>query len=467
MLRQMFSDLCDEVEATLNRIAQEQEGIAHAQVALANERQLFDAQKDEKVMAARAALASRTALFEAEQAMLQKAVDGGEVIELNVGGHLYTTQRATLISQPQSVLGVMFSGRWEDGLTRDSAGRVFIDRDGEAFGAVLAVLRRESIQPTADMERRVLELADFLGLQCVAEVLGKGPGGGKLYAVGGQHHACRVSARLEMFDDTTKIWTALPDMATGRFNCGAAVLNDTLYVVGGCNGNETDLLRTCERFDVTTMTWTAIPSMSTPRESMAVAVDTGKLYVVGGCTKYKISGRCEMFDPATTRWTNLPNMPTQRTGPAASVIHGRLYVVGGYGRVGHFAPCEVLDLTLNTWRALPDMPTPRYGLGAAAVDGKLYAIGGMTVGSIGSACCEVFDPAAQMWRVLSDMSIPRWFFGVGVIDGKVCAVGGQTPHGVSGSCEVFDPKTNTWASFPSMITPRSSLAIASGNNQQE
>lgn len=53
------------------------------------------------------------------------------VINLNVGGYLYTTSLSTLTKYEDSMLAVMFSGRHE--IVRDENGRYFIDRDGKHF----------------------------------------------------------------------------------------------------------------------------------------------------------------------------------------------------------------------------------------------------------------------------------------------------------------------------------------------
>ncbi|KAA0175477.1 hypothetical protein FNF27_03177 [Cafeteria roenbergensis] len=67
------------------------------------------------------------------------ADDPDEVVELNVGGTVFTTLRATLVAFESSRLEAMLSGRWR--VPRDAAGRVFVDRDPALFGRVLAFLR--------------------------------------------------------------------------------------------------------------------------------------------------------------------------------------------------------------------------------------------------------------------------------------------------------------------------------------
>ena len=53
------------------------------------------------------------------------------VVNLNVGGYLFTTSLSTLTKYEDSMLAVMFSGRHD--IVRDESGRYFIDRDGEYF----------------------------------------------------------------------------------------------------------------------------------------------------------------------------------------------------------------------------------------------------------------------------------------------------------------------------------------------
>ncbi|XP_039598534.1 BTB/POZ domain-containing protein KCTD12-like [Polypterus senegalus] len=64
-----------------------------------------------------------------------------EIIELNVGGQVYVTRHATLVSVPDSLLWTMFSQKKPKELARDSKGRYFLDRDGFLFRYILDYLR--------------------------------------------------------------------------------------------------------------------------------------------------------------------------------------------------------------------------------------------------------------------------------------------------------------------------------------
>eukprot|EP00603_Paraphysomonas_imperforata_P006469 CAMPEP_0114448236 /NCGR_PEP_ID=MMETSP0103-20121206/20215_1 /TAXON_ID=37642 ORGANISM="Paraphysomonas imperforata, Strain PA2" /NCGR_SAMPLE_ID=MMETSP0103 /ASSEMBLY_ACC=CAM_ASM_000201 /LENGTH=193 /DNA_ID=CAMNT_0001620233 /DNA_START=191 /DNA_END=769 /DNA_ORIENTATION=- len=56
-------------------------------------------------------------------------------IKIDVGGNCYTTSCTTLCRFPESMIGVMFSGRHP--LTLDDEGYCFIDRDGAHFRHIL------------------------------------------------------------------------------------------------------------------------------------------------------------------------------------------------------------------------------------------------------------------------------------------------------------------------------------------
>ena len=132
-----------------------------------------------------AAVSSARDAIEAERAALErerermagaagaKAVDG-DVVTLNVGGTLVCTQRRTLTAARDSLLGAMFSGRWEESLVRDAAGHAFLDDDPEVFAGLLAELRaratlvdgvRNGLRSTLEYSSHAVALADKYALR--------------------------------------------------------------------------------------------------------------------------------------------------------------------------------------------------------------------------------------------------------------------------------------------------------------
>ena len=73
--------------------------------------------------------------------MDKKFIFNGPKIVLDVGGTHYSTSRSTLTKYPESMLGVMFSGRHDLETMQCKDGSFFIDRDGTHFRYILNYLR--------------------------------------------------------------------------------------------------------------------------------------------------------------------------------------------------------------------------------------------------------------------------------------------------------------------------------------
>jgi len=72
------------------------------------------------------------------------SLESNSVVDLNVGGLLYTTSVDTLTKDEGSLLTSWFRGDLNS-LCRDSKGRVFIDRDGVLFRYILDYLRNGNL----------------------------------------------------------------------------------------------------------------------------------------------------------------------------------------------------------------------------------------------------------------------------------------------------------------------------------
>ncbi|XP_029107232.1 BTB/POZ domain-containing protein KCTD16-like [Scleropages formosus] len=98
-----------------------------------------------------------------------------DVVELNVGGQVYYTRHATLVSSPNSLLGKIFSSKKDHckDLARDPKGRFFIDRDGFLFRYVLDYLRdKQVVLPDHFPERgRLKREAEYYQLPDLVKIL--------------------------------------------------------------------------------------------------------------------------------------------------------------------------------------------------------------------------------------------------------------------------------------------------------
>ena len=114
------------------------------------------------------------------------------IVELNVGGQLYTTSLSTLLRDPESVLANMFSGRQR--VIRDSRGRFFIDRDGVLFKFVLDFLRNNNLTlPDKFTEyERLLTEAEHYGIKGLVKAV-------KMYMISGSSKSTKTKRPADGF----------------------------------------------------------------------------------------------------------------------------------------------------------------------------------------------------------------------------------------------------------------------------
>ena len=234
--------------------------------------------------------------------------------------------------------------------------------------------------------------------------------------LGGHNGFARASDSVERFDVVNCRWEMMPRMPTARSSFAAAVLNDAIYVAGGFGlssslGRSTINLPKVERFDIVTGTWEAVPSMINDRSSFGMAVLNGSLYVVGGSnhkseSKYGMSS-AECYTPGASQWRSLPNMVTARYSMGVAVLSGKLYVVGGVhhddsGTLTELSSMECYDPLIGvegSWSTLPSMRCAREGCSCTVVDGRLVVIHE-------GAMVEAYDPGSNTWSMLPTFAVP-------------------------------------------------------------
>ena len=108
--------------------------------------------------------------------MDRKFVFNGPRIVLDVGGVHYSTSCSTLTKYPESMLGIMFSGRHDLSTMQCEDGSFFIDRDGTHFRHILNYLRDgeeavESFPKSADVLLELIRKSEFYQFDGLPSVL--------------------------------------------------------------------------------------------------------------------------------------------------------------------------------------------------------------------------------------------------------------------------------------------------------
>jgi N-acetylneuraminic acid mutarotase len=146
--------------------------------------------------------------------------------------------------------------------------------------------------------------------------------GGKLYRIGGfaalnregEDDKLVSQADVARFNPQTMQWESLPPLPAGRSSLDAAVIGDTLYVVGGWNlqgDAESQWHDSALMLDLSAAQpqWREIASPGFQRRAVSLAAWQGKLYVIGGMQpEGGATTRTDVYDPATDSWSAGPQL---------------------------------------------------------------------------------------------------------------------------------------------------------------
>lgn len=260
------------------------------------------------------------------------------------------------------------------------------------------------------------------------EVLGEGPGlqglalvahGGKLIRLGGFTAKNAPGADQDLwslsdvvqFDSATKAWTDQPALPEPRSSFDAAVLEDTIYVVGGWNmagAAEAVWHETAWALDLTRepLEWKPIARAPFQRRALSVAAHDGSIFAIGGMQREGgITTRVDVYDPRTDAWTRGPSLigkpsvdaddegSTSRRntdmtgfGSSAFATGGRLYVSTIQGQL------QRLKADGSAWEIVQKTPTARFFHRMVPIDERrLLIVGGANMQSGKFEEVEILD----------------------------------------------------------------------------
>ncbi|OGP66167.1 MAG: hypothetical protein A2169_14035, partial [Deltaproteobacteria bacterium RBG_13_47_9] len=247
---------------------------------------------------------------------------------------------------------------------------------------------------------------------------------GKIYVLGGAGNGPGYIdlATNEVYDPLTDAWETKVPMPTARGFLSTAVVNDTIYAIGG--GYPTSKNKV-EAYDPVTNTWTTKANMLSPRLGAKAAVVDGIVYNIGGNYNQR---NCEAYDPSTDTWT--PKTPIPESGGVLSVTayDGMIYTFGGstYSPWAALSTVYAYNPQTDTWTKKQDMPTARFAFQTYLVGGKIYAIGGWAAASGALSTVEVYDPVNDTWEAKPNMPDNLAWFAGAVVNNKIYVIGGTS-----------------------------------------
>ncbi|QDU96478.1 Kelch repeat-containing protein [Lignipirellula cremea] len=216
---------------------------------------------------------------------------------------------------------------------------------------------------------------------------------GLLYRVGGftamnaegEKQNLQSQASFARFDPKSGEWTDLPDLPRGRSSHDAAVVGDTLYVVGGwtLQGDKDSAWHdTALAFDLSAKDaqWKEIANPPFKRRAIALAASNGKLVCIGGMREDGGPTReTSIYDPASDSWTAGPLLQgggLEGFGASAFATQDGLYVTTISGSI------QRLSDDGKTWEYVGQVKYPRFFHRMVPYQDQLVIVGGasMTAG---------------------------------------------------------------------------------------
>ncbi|HEY9854509.1 MAG TPA: kelch repeat-containing protein [Stenomitos sp.] len=210
---------------------------------------------------------------------------------------------------------------------------------------------------------------------------------------------------------------ALPSLPAPRSFASGAVVNGTLYAVGGLSEYA---VPTRDVFAFDGRQWAAVATASAPVAGAASIAYGSTLYLFGGT----LQDGGLAFDTDTGEFRDAPSMAVGRALPASAVYGDRLYVFGGGEQNTPLPNCQVFDPRTEQWLNLENMPVARCGARAIAYQDRIYVIGGVDASGRPSARVDVYDPATNTWSLFGALDTPRAVAAVGVVDDRIFVLGG-------------------------------------------
>lgn len=257
-----------------------------------------------------------------------------------------------------------------------------------------------------------------------------------------------------------KFLTKIPHVE--QCNFGTAVLDNNLYVIGGCFNNH--LLQEIVhpfgfKYNPRLNIWSEVPAMRTDRCRFTLNACNGKLYAIGGVIEFEgdaeYTNTCECLDPSKNSWEYLDSLPDYRSqhATASVTINGvtKLYVSGGVC-VDVTDSLFCFDTKSNRWKTCSSMLTPRADHFMFGYGTKVYICGGWYENPLGNPrqvnTIDVYDCLLDTWEEVTRVPTPRHHAGVVAHGSKLYIIGGFVKDSIFekdvAPIECYDILTNKW-----------------------
>jgi len=286
------------------------------------------------------------------------------------------------------------------------------------------------------------------------------------------------------------VWLDKQHMPTKRSDLTAVTIGQQIIVSGGCNETQicpidspvcfcTSVTYITEAYQPLTDNWITLPNMPIPRYRHAAAVVGNSMYLIGGRDiNDTIIQTIDIYDSVGQTWSTLKSLWSAATSDlVAASIGTNVYAISGYHPdYSTSGDVWILDTITQSWSqgTVSSMNNPRGDACAVEINAKIYVFGGFYDNFCSPLnSLEVYDPATNIWSTKSPLHKPRGDAGCGVQHNEFHAIGGEQKNNLTGctkydvpiaDVEHYDTNTDSWTEETSLPSVRFRFASAAFGN---
>jgi N-acetylneuraminic acid mutarotase len=188
------------------------------------------------------------------------------------------------------------------------------------------------------------------------------------------------------YNCTGNSWEFLADLPVAVDHHAVALIQDTLYIIGGHNGSDLNTFNTVFGYCISTQTWSEKASLPISLAAGAAMAFNDKIYLFGGTDAFighaarNYYPDVLVYDPAVNTWQAAGPFLNTREHLTCLLVDDLIYIIGG--RIYHgsgfttYDRIETYDPNTSEWDYVTSLPAASSGLLAANLETTICFFGG-------------------------------------------------------------------------------------------
>lgn len=240
-------------------------------------------------------------------------------------------------------------------------------------------------------------------------------------------------------------WSRRTDMPSARYSLRSAVLDDKIYVLGGSDGNNLDVV---EVYDTKSDSWSKAADIPMSTECIGAVGTSGKIYAFMMAETAGEKGWVFEYDPSLDKWEQQCRMTSSRSNLGITILDDKIYVIGGLvntdgGGFENVKDVETLDPKTMEWQKKADLLVAKHAVTVSALNGKIYVVGGsVTIGKSDYPCTDMeeYNPSTDSWTKKASLPNQNAYNCSVTLNDQIYVTGGVT----NARLFSYDPIQDRW-----------------------